>query len=137
MRLNGKLWFKNCRTYTIKKYQMRNLILVLIVLLAGAVKGQTQSDYAGQPEKLDLSKSVQIFPNPAADFVHVKIEQVKAQHLQLSLRNIIGNEISVETEIVDEHELRIRVKDLAAGYYLLAMKDNESKFRGTYKFLKR
>jgi hypothetical protein len=116
---------------------MRNVLLALIIVLAGATKARSQSEYTGQPEKLDLAKSVQIFPNPATDFVNVKIEQVRAQDLQLSLRNIIGNEISVETEIVDEHELRIRVKDLAAGYYLLAMKDHDSKFRGTYKFLKR
>ncbi len=116
---------------------MRNVLLALMIILAGAIKAQSQSEYTGQPEKLDIAKSVQIFPNPATDFVSVKIEQVRAQDIQLSLRNIIGNEISAETEIVDEHELRIRVKDLAAGYYLLAMKDHDSKFRGTYKFLKR
>src|SRR5689334_15373671 len=116
---------------------MRNVLLGLIIFLVGAAKAQSQSEYTGQPEKLDLAKSVQIFPNPATDFVSVKIEQIKAQDIQLSLRNIIGNEISVETEVIDEHELRIRVKDLAAGYYLLAMKDRDSKFRGTYKFLKR
>lgn len=116
---------------------MRNVLLALILLVAVGVNAQSQSEYTGQPEKTDLSKSVQIFPNPAVEFVHVKIDQVKAQHLQLSVRNIIGNEITVETEVVDEYELRIRVKDLAAGYYLLAMKDNETKFRGTYKFLKR
>src|SRR5689334_11182672 len=98
---------------------MRNVLLALILILAGAANAQSQTEYATQPERTDISKSVRVFPNPTTDFVHVKIDQVKAQHLQLSLRNIIGNEISVETEIVDEHELRIRVKDLAAGYYLL------------------
>jgi len=88
---------------------MRNILLALIIILAGAAKGQSQSEYTGQPEKIDVAKSVQIFPNPATDFVSVKIESIRAQDLQLSLRNIIGNEISVETEVVDEHELRIRV----------------------------
>ena len=32
-----------------------------------------------------------------------------------------GNVIPVDTDIVDDHELRIRVKDLAAGYYLLTI----------------
>jgi hypothetical protein len=53
------------------------------------------------------------------------------------VHNIIGNRINIETEVIDEHTLRVKVKDLASGYYLLAIKDPESKFRGTYKFLKR
>jgi hypothetical protein len=58
-------------------------------------------------------------------------------NLSVTLHNIIGNEIRVETDILDEHTLRIKVKDLDAGYYLLALNDSQSKFKGIYKFLKR
>ena len=90
-----------------------------------------------QTEHVDLVKSVHIFPNPAVEFVHIRIDQFKAQDIKLSLHNIIGNEMNTETEIVDEHELRVRVKDLASGYYLLAMKDKDSKFTSTFKFVKK
>jgi hypothetical protein len=45
--------------------------------------------------------------------------------------------MEIETEIVNEHELRVRVKELASGYYLLAVKNEEANFRGIFKFLKR
>jgi hypothetical protein len=88
----------------------------------------------------DPTKSFQIFPNPTtptSDFVHIRNEHADVRLLKLTLHNIIGNEISVEVEVVDEHELKVRVKDLPPGYYLIAVKDDLSKFKGVYKFLKR
>ena len=49
----------------------------------------------------------------------------------------IGNELRVESETMDEHTLRVKVKDLDAGYYLISLRDEQSKFQGVYKFLKR
>jgi hypothetical protein len=121
---------------------MRLPRLFLIIVLASAVQwGFAQS----QPEETfshnrDVAKSVHIFPNPAnadTEFMHVRLEKFPASKVKLTLHNIIGNELPIETEIVDEHEIRIRVKDLASGYYLLAVKDDEAKFRGTYKILRR
>ncbi|MBL7857784.1 MAG: T9SS type A sorting domain-containing protein [Cyclobacteriaceae bacterium] len=111
--------------------------LLLVMLIINFASGQSQPDGAVYPERTDFSKSVKIFPNPAVEFVHVRIETVDALKMRITLHNIIGNELSIETEVVDAHEVRVRVKDLASGYYLLAVKDEESKFRGAYKFLKR
>lgn len=88
-------------------------------------------------EQGDLSKSVKLFPNPAVEYLSVKLEAPHAKQLKVALHSIIGNTVEVETETVDDHEIRIRVKDLPAGYYLLALKDDASNFKGTYKFLKR
>ena len=112
-------------------------VLLLIVSSVSATSAQEPGSPSAHVERADLSKSVQIFPNPTVEYVHVRIEQVKAADLKLTLHNIIGNEMSVESEIVDEHEVRIRVKDLDAGYYLIALRDDKIHFRGTYKFLKK
>jgi len=84
-----------------------------------------------------MTKSVHLFPNPATEFVDVQLDEFPAKNVRLTVHNIIGNELQVETEVLDENLIRVKVKDLAAGYYLLAVKDEESQFRGTYKFLKR
>ena len=107
--------------------------------IAGSIKtvAQDQDSFPTRSERADLIKSVHVYPNPAVEFVYVKFDQANVQHITLTLHNIIGNEIQVETEAVDEHELKIRVKDLSVGYYLIAVRDSESNFRGTYKFLKR
>ena len=119
---------------------MRNFykIILFCALIAGSLTLRAQASYdAEQPERKDISKSVHIFPNPAVEYVHVKLENVNMNNVKVSMHNIIGNEINIETEHIDEHELRIRVKDFDTGYYLIALKDEQSKFIGTYKFLKR
>lgn len=113
-------------------------IFLFCALIAGSFKVAAQVSFdATQPERNDISKSVHIFPNPAIEYVHIRLEQVNMDNVKVSMHNIIGNEIKIETEKIDEHELRIRVKDYDTGYYLIALKDEQSKFSGTYKFLKR
>ncbi|HRI77957.1 MAG TPA: T9SS type A sorting domain-containing protein [Cyclobacteriaceae bacterium] len=80
-------------------------------------------------------KSAKLFPNPAADFLSIKFEAPVAKTVKVTLHNIIGNSIDVESEIVDEFEIRLRVKDLPTGYYLIALKD-EGNARSSFKFLK-
>lgn len=120
---------------------MRLLRLVLIVILGFAFRQglaqQSPPDDFPISQEVDLARSVHIFPNPATEYVHVKIEELPAEKVELTLHNIIGNAIEIEKEIVNEHEIRVKVKDLAAGYYLIALRDEDSNFRGTYKFLKR
>lgn len=118
------------------------LFLVVIMALASQIGwAQVLPEESAISQETDPIKSVQIFPNPATEFLHVKLNDFPAEKARLTLHTIIGNTMDIETEIVEDHDqgkvIRVRVKDLAAGYYLLAVKDDESKFRGTYKFLKR
>ena len=120
---------------------MRLIIIIglVVTLLTSSIEGKSQfrEEYATGPV---ISKTVNIYPNPtteSTDYVNIKVPTLKSQKVKLALHNIIGNKLSVETEIVDDHELRIRVKDLASGYYLLTVRDQETNFRGTYKILKR
>ena len=82
-------------------------------------------------------KSISIYPNPAVDFIEVNLDHLSTNKTKVTLYNIIGNEIKADTEILDEHKLRIKVKEFSAGYYFIAIRDEEYNFKGTYKFLKR
>lgn len=120
---------------------MRSLIIIGIIAVMAAssleVKAQYHDEFGG-PQS--ISKLIHIYPNPAndySDYVNVKVAPLKSNRVKLVLHNIIGNEMPVETEVVDEHELRIRIKELSSGYYLLTVSDDESNFRATYKILKR
>ena len=84
-----------------------------------------------------LINSVSIFPNPAFEYLNVKFEEPIAKKARLTVHNVIGNAVDVESETIDEHEIRLKVKDLPVGYYLLAVRDEESNSRSTIKFLKR
>jgi len=78
-----------------------------------------------------------LYPNPAVEYVHVAFEEPVAKQSKLAVHNIIGNILDVEMETIDEYEVRIKVKDLPVGYYLLAIRDEHSNSRSTLKFLKR
>lgn len=120
---------------------MRFSRLIFAVLFLSAFQlALAQSQPETQPQvaqEVNLSRSVHLFPNPATEFVDVRLDEFAAENVRLTVHNIIGNELPVETEILEENLIRVKVKDLASGYYLLAIKDEDSKFRGTYKFLKR
>ena len=120
---------------------MRFIRLVLaVVALSAFQRGLPQSQPEGPPPvsaEVNLARSVHLFPNPATEFVDVQLDQFAAENVNVTVHNIIGNQLQVETEVLDENLIRVKVKDLASGYYLLALKDEESNFRGTYKFLKR
>lgn len=109
-------------------------ITIVIILIALALPAKAQF----ARETSDPGKTISVYPNPAIDdYVFIKMDDLDAHQVKLTLHNIIGNEIRIETEVVDQHEIRMRIKDLAAGYYLIALRDEGSKFKGTFKFLKR
>lgn len=110
-------------------------IILSIFLASGAqFAAAQQHDAFSQPQ--DPIKTVKIFPNPATDYLNVKFETPLAKTIKITLHNIIGNSLEVESEIVDEYEIRVKVKDLPTGVYLLAVKD-DANTQGSFKFLKR
>lgn len=125
---------------------MRNLSLILsfflLLFLSGSAFGQLQETiaFAGDKpntEKVDLSKSITVYPNPATEYINIKLSTLEASTAKVTLYTILGSELQLEKETVNEHEVRIRVKDLATGYYLIAVRDEQLQFKATYKFLKR
>ncbi|HMJ70829.1 MAG TPA: T9SS type A sorting domain-containing protein [Cyclobacteriaceae bacterium] len=85
----------------------------------------------------NFTNSISIFPNPAIEYLNVKFDNPIAKKAKLTVHNVIGNTVEVESETIDDHEIRLKVKDLPVGYYLLAVRDEESNSRSTIKFLKR
>jgi hypothetical protein len=106
------------------------------LFVAHSSLAQLREEYPGQ-DKTDPVKLVQLFPNPATDYLTVKLELPHARKIKLAMNTIIGNTLEVESEIVDDFEVRIKVRDLPSGYYLLAIHDGETNSQNTYKFLKR
>lgn len=107
---------------------------VFVLLLAVASKGQSVESLSSAGN--DLLRSARVYPNPAVDYVSLKFEQPVAKQVTVELHSIIGNQLEVETEIVDDYEVRLRVKDLPSGYYLLDVKLTGAS-HGAFKFLKR
>jgi hypothetical protein len=116
---------------------MRSLPLIAIFLLCFTVLAQAQSAFEGTSITQDPQAKVSMFPNPASEYLHVKLEGVNVANLQIAVHNIIGNVVVADVELIGENEFRLRVKEFTTGYYLLAMREEGATFKGTYKFLKR
>ena len=111
------------------------VILFFALSVSMLVVGQSHEESGYHPN--EIIKNVQIYPNPSVDYLHVKFETPIAKTSKLIVHSILGNEIEVENEVIDEFEVRIRVKDLNIGYYILAVHDQANNAKGTFKFLKR
>jgi hypothetical protein len=111
---------------------------VLFIALSVSVLaiGQSSEEFAhhNQPEMI---RNVQVYPNPSVDYLFVKFETPIAKTVKLVVHSIIGNEIEVEKDVVDEFEVRVKVKDLNTGFYILSATDQANNAKGTFKFLKR
>ena len=112
------------------------ITLFFFILLTIIAFGQGKEEvYGGRYP--DPIKTVEIYPNPATDFVNLKFEQPVANKVKLTLHNVIGNSLELESEILSDHEIKVRVKDYPTGYYLISVKDDRLSSAGTFKFLKR
>lgn len=110
------------------------LFAVILIFITQTAWGQGLDVFS--PERGEPIKLVKIFPNPATEYLSIKFEIPQARTIKLTLHNIIGNSLEVESEIIDDHEIRLKVKDLPAGVYLLAVKA-DGRSQSSFKFLKR
>jgi hypothetical protein len=117
---------------------MRNIYLTLtcvsLLFLATTAKGQSAESLSATSD--DVLKMAHVYPNPAVEYLHLKFEQPVAKEVVLELHSIIGNILEIETEVVDDYEVRVRVKDLPSGYYLMDVK-KPGMTHHAFKFLKR
>lgn len=122
---------------------MKQFLLSLIVLgfLSSGTTALAQSQ--GELDRFNTSTMtedanvVKLFPNPTDDFIQVEIRNSNLENPEIKLYNVIGNEISLEVVEKEENLYEIQVKDLPPGYYLIAIRDEQTFFRETYKFVKR
>lgn len=110
---------------------------LIFILGAMALSLQSMAQEGVENAATDLSKQVKLFPNPAVEFLSIKFETPQARKANLDLRNIIGNSLEAESEIVDDYEIKLKVKDLPTGLYLVLIKNDETGLKGAYKFLKK
>jgi hypothetical protein len=114
---------------------MKTTLLALLILIGSQAIAQTHEEIAARIN--DPTKSVQVYPNPATDYVNLKFESPIAKNIKLEFHTIIGTTLELEHEVVDEYEIKVKVKDLSTGYYIIGVHDAQSGSRAIHKFLKR
>lgn len=94
-----------------------------------------ENNFYSQP--LDNSNKIEIYPNPAVEYVIVEIGNSTLSNTEFEMHSIIGNEIKIQPEDMGGGRFRVQVKDFATGYYFLVVKDEVTRFKKAYRFLKK
>ena len=122
-------------------YNKLIIISFALVMSVGALAQDSDSD-AVNPESsflyqdVNLNNRIELYPNPAVEYLIVEISNSTLQNTEFELHSIIGNEIQIKPEEMGNGRFRIPVKEFATGYYFLVVKDEVSRFKKAYKFLK-
>ncbi|MEM9297737.1 MAG: T9SS type A sorting domain-containing protein [Bacteroidota bacterium] len=113
------------------------VILSLLFVAGNDLYAQTGELNRFSNEELGTVNTIHLFPNPAVEVLKVRITNSTLSSPKLVVHNIIGSEVEVEINQISEEEFSLKIEDLAPGYYLVAIRDEESHFGETYKFVKR
>lgn len=123
---------------------MRKLLLLFNILLFTASIGFAQESkevegYVGEnndlsKRSLDLEQRVEVYPNPAIDFLNIDIKSEDLVQIQFEVYDIIGNTIQIAPEKLTQNKYRVPVRDLHSGYYMLIVRDPYSRYRQIFKF---
>lgn len=114
------------------------LIFILFVFVGLTSYAQNDNEYPSfSSNDLKMENQIQIYPNPSIDFFKVTIEKSNLVDPIIVVHTIIGTKLNVDSQETGLNEFTVDVKNLPAGYYLIAIKDETTGFSETYKFLKR
>lgn len=102
---------------------------------SGFTAGTTSTVLAlSEPESDVLD--VQVFPNPTTDLLHVKIRSSALDKVNLSIHNLMGEEVFRGKYAAISNTIGINTKPYAAGTYILTIHDANNHTLGTYKIIK-
>lgn len=111
---------------------------MILSLMNFSLIGYGQSEGSSIYQEASFTdRLVEMYPNPASDYLTVKLPTPNASSVQLAMHSVIGNALNIEKEQISDYEVRLRVKDLPSGYYFLSIKEESSGLKASYKFLKR
>jgi hypothetical protein len=87
-------------------------------------------------ESLQVITDVELYPNPANEYLNIKLKNSNLKNVQFEIYNVIGNKLEIEFDAVNSENYKISVKDFSSGYYLLIVKDPISRYNKAFKFRK-
>ncbi|MGW8122991.1 T9SS type A sorting domain-containing protein [Roseivirga echinicomitans] len=85
----------------------------------------------------DPKVKVEVFPNPTSDFLTIDLSKLDLKQPKIEIRNIIGSKMEMSSEDLGDKKHRVDVTSYPKGYYLVLVKDDQTKFQQTIRFSKR
>lgn len=79
---------------------------------------------------------VELFPNPAVDFLNISVLDPEIRNPQFEVFTVIGNKLDFEVEKQSSTSYKINVQDFNPGYYLIIVRDPIARVNRAFKFRK-
>lgn len=113
-------------------------IMMILSFMMFSVMVKAQSEAIAQlSSKGDPKVKVEVFPNPTSDFLTIDLSKLDLKKPKIEIRNIIGSKMDMSLDELDEKRFRVDVTSFPRGYYLVLVKDGQSKFQQTVRFSKK
>ncbi|MEL7148029.1 MAG: T9SS type A sorting domain-containing protein [Bacteroidota bacterium] len=115
------------------------IILTLLLAFAGLTQVNAQEislENRLSNSSLSLKNKVEVYPNPAVEFLIVEIKNSDLQSVQFEMYSLIGNKVTIQPQEIAQDKYKISVKGFTSGYYFLRIKDEKNRFEKALKFLK-
>jgi len=123
-----------------KFYSIATFLLLIIFQLSVAQQISIDDNTSELPklkkESLKIETEVELYPNPAIEYLNVSLKNSQLKEVQFEMYNIIGNKINLEIDMVSSDNYKINVKEFHSGYYLLIVRDPITRFNKAFKFRK-
>lgn len=122
------------------KFYLTTLFLIFFIQLSYSQDISFDDNTSEFPklkkESLQIETEVELYPNPAIDYLTITLKNSQLKDVNFEIYNIIGNKLKVELDVINSDSYKINVKEYHSGYYLLIIKDPISRFNKAFKFRK-
>ncbi|MFT4737715.1 MAG: hypothetical protein ACI8QD_001337 [Cyclobacteriaceae bacterium] len=115
----------------------QKIYIAFFLMTGAAISSQAQNLTLEAKIRTAPEIKVDLYPNPATDYLTVEFEQSPGSSIQFELRSLIGTSIRISPENIGSNRYRIPLKDYATGYYFLIVKNESARYKKAFKFLKR
>ena len=118
--------------------------MFLVFLFAGTFAFAQEGSNVPDPDErniivqdfLDKANRIDVYPNPAQEFLVVQISNSNVDDLKFEIRSLLGQKMLVVPEDLGNGKYRFAVKDFAVGYYFMIVKDTRGAVQVAKKWLK-
>lgn len=122
-------------SWTIGELAIETFTSADLILTQGFQQGYYEITSVNDP--LAESINLEIYPNPATDFINIEIKNTEAKSIRIELYSIDGKLITNEQWINSGTPYKFQINQYSANQYILKVIDLETKNTSTFKIIKR
>ncbi len=84
--------------------------------------------------EFEIIEKLDVYPNPADDYIYVKLEKGVKQEIKLEVMSFIGNKMNASSEKIEDDLYKLSLRNIPSGHYYVIISYGSTK--EMKKFLK-